>query len=90
MPRTKKKKEKADYSCAACGQLFPAKRDDATYCGPTCRQRASRDTRARLAGSAVRARKITANLVECRRCGVQTERKHGACCACGVKFTNKK
>lgn len=32
-------------ACAECGGSFVAKRRDAKYCGPTCRQRASRASR---------------------------------------------
>lgn len=31
-----------ELQCAQCGETFTAKRSDAKYCGPACRQRARR------------------------------------------------
>lgn len=90
MPRTKKKKTAGDYTCAACGVLFPAKRDDAQYCGSTCRQRISRDNRKRLSDGMARPRAVGGDWKECRRCGTLSQIKATGCFACGVSFTNKK
>ncbi len=34
-----------EVQCGACGKTFEAKRKDAVYCGPSCRQYASRGRR---------------------------------------------
>jgi hypothetical protein len=36
------KKQPTERTCECCGETFTAKREDARYCGPTCRQRARR------------------------------------------------
>ncbi len=89
MPRTKKARVD-QHECALCGKLFDAKRDDAQYCGPRCRQRVSREARARLNQSSSRARKVDVKTKSCRQCGVLSPINAPACCACGVTFTNTK
>ena len=37
------KKPVTERACACCGETFTAKREDALYCSPGCRQRARRD-----------------------------------------------
>ena len=36
------KKKPTERTCQQCSETFTAKREDARYCGPTCRQRARR------------------------------------------------
>jgi predicted nucleic acid-binding Zn ribbon protein len=35
-------------ACMVCGKKFPAVRSDARFCGPTCRQWASRSRRGKV------------------------------------------
>jgi predicted nucleic acid-binding Zn ribbon protein len=46
--REKRAVEPTERNCAVCGKAFVAKRSDARFCGPTCRQRASRAERVPL------------------------------------------
>lgn len=44
MGRKKKPNRFNEHECRVCGILFEAVRDDARYCGPTCRKKISRAT----------------------------------------------
>lgn len=82
MPRVKTKRKTLMMECAACHREFPAKRDDAQTCGPTCRQQLSRMKRAAREGKDTMSALKHAAKVECADCETGIDGRAGRCPVC--------
>lgn len=71
----------SEYECAACGELFLARRDDATTCGAACRKKLSRwnrELRQKVVGNALE----NPTRFVCARCNIELPNDGSPCPQC--------
>lgn len=88
MPRKVRVTEN-EHQCRVCPNVFVAKRTDARYCSPKCRQAISRATRAQADSSQSMASLKNDARVECSACGCGRDGRTRKCQICGSTQTRK-
>lgn len=84
MPR-KTRARVEEHECRCCGEAYEAKRRDARYCSPKCRQTMSRMLRAAGAKRAKKVTPVTVPDLQCRDCGQPWPLIENQCWVCGSK-----